>query len=41
VLVVPGELAGRAASFEVAGCSGYELGTRLGARRRARTVARV
>ena len=25
VLVVPGQLAGRAASFEVAGCSGYEL----------------
>jgi uncharacterized protein (DUF58 family) len=35
VLVVPGRLEGRAASFEVAGCSGYELGARLALRRRA------
>jgi uncharacterized protein (DUF58 family) len=39
VLVVPGELAGRAATFAVAGCSGYELGGRVGARRGARSVA--
>jgi uncharacterized protein (DUF58 family) len=35
VLVVPGSIAGRAASFEVAGCSGYELApVRPGTRRR-------
>ena len=32
VLVVPGTLAGRSASFEVAGCSAYELSARRGAR---------
>ncbi|HWF75401.1 MAG TPA: DUF58 domain-containing protein [Solirubrobacteraceae bacterium] len=31
VLVVPGRLPGRSASFEVAGCSGYELHARPGA----------
>ncbi|HWF36599.1 MAG TPA: DUF58 domain-containing protein [Solirubrobacteraceae bacterium] len=31
VLVVPGRLPGRSASFEVAGCSGYELQSRQGA----------
>ncbi|MDQ6804914.1 MAG: DUF1513 domain-containing protein [Actinomycetota bacterium] len=31
VLVVPGELPGRTTSFEVAGCSGYELRARQGA----------
>jgi hypothetical protein len=31
VLVVPGALPGRTASFEVAGCSGYELHGRQGA----------
>jgi uncharacterized protein (DUF58 family) len=35
VLVVPGRLAGRPASFEVAGCSGYELRAHHGARRTA------
>ena len=39
VLVVPGVLAGRAASFEVAGCSGYELGGSAGTRSRPRKVA--
>ncbi|HEY5318166.1 MAG TPA: DUF58 domain-containing protein [Solirubrobacteraceae bacterium] len=43
VLVVPGQLPGRAASFEVAGCSGYELRARHGAPRapagRARAAA--
>jgi uncharacterized protein (DUF58 family) len=33
VLVVPGELAGGAASFEVAGCRGYELHSGHGTRR--------
>jgi len=40
VLIVPGRLAGRVASFEVAGCSGYELGPRLGARPGTRAGAR-
>lgn len=39
VLVVPGALEGRAASFEVAGCCGYELASRAGARVSARKVA--
>jgi uncharacterized protein (DUF58 family) len=39
VLIVPGALAGRAANFEVAGCSGYELGAGAGRRRGARKVA--
>ena len=45
VLVVPGRLAGRSASFEVAGCAGYELRPGQGARRpstpRASAVAGV
>jgi len=35
VLVVPGRLAGRTASFEVAGCSAYEIHARPGATRSA------
>ena len=41
VLVVPGGLPGRAASFEVAGCSGYEMTVRLGSRPLTRKVAAV
>jgi uncharacterized protein (DUF58 family) len=39
-LVVPGQLARRSASFQVAGCSGYELGAHLGTRPAAQKVAR-
>ncbi|HWC87699.1 MAG TPA: DUF58 domain-containing protein [Solirubrobacteraceae bacterium] len=38
VLVVPGRLAGRAASFEVAGCTGYVLRAGHGAARTRRTA---